>query len=367
MRDGSSLSVGRGRPTLIFHAPSSTALLNRRRTILADLREAVQAAHGAANTLKARDRRHAILHDFLTFHGYPADMLLDESHLLDFLVHAVSAVRACSDAPSLLMTVNQHNGARGGPLFAMTSPQVKQVMRGLQRVFSDDVRQKAPPMTSALLLALVSALAGKLLVNSFSELQLVAWCTVCFALAARSGEASSSLVRGDFVLAPDASSFTLRLPHTKTSLTPVERVAFARTDDARLCPVRWMRRYMEHLPVLAGSPAEVAALPLFCTSQDARVARSTRSLVGHMQSVLASVPDAPRLTGHSLRRGAATEAFHSGATDAELMALGGWSSSRAAHGYLDGAQRSVAELLAHGPHARRGGSAPSASPTDSDV
>ena len=137
----------------------------------------------------------------------------------------------------------------------------------------------------------------------------------------------------------------LRLRETKTGGIGDQSAALPLLDNAALCPVRELRRWLSRAQLVSG--------PLFprlrrrkgelCVTDRALSYPAYHRFL-HDAFALADIPMASHYSTHSLRRGAATELAKSGGSITDLQEAGRWRSVSVAAGYVESAGVSHAPM-----------------------
>ena len=226
---------------------------------------------------------------------------------------------------------NYLSGARtyviryGGDPASFSSPLIGTVLRGVTRLAAHEERP-APPLSRATLLALCDDLAAA------GPDGAVARAAVLFGVATllrqsnflpSAGSAGGPHLarRGDVDIRSDA--LLVRVWSSKTLKTPADAVTLRvlAAPGSPYCPVAAMRGAWRLVP----APAEA---PLFLFPSTGRPLTAP-ALVSVMRAALGRLrcPVAHLVTVHSLRRTGAHLASAQGATDADVMSLGTWTSS----------------------------------------
>jgi integrase len=213
------------------------------------------------------------------------------------------------------------------PFSICESPVVQRLIRGIKRFHGEKDRKRVQPITLAILLTILAQLRPGI-VPGHTALY-AAYC-LGYAGLLRSGEitvgsgkdASLNLTRNAVQFIPDFDSCTqidLTLPGSKTD--PFHKgitITVAAAPGHPSCPVTAVKRLYTELP-RAGSA------PLF-EGTDGKPLHYRAFVAGIRDSLAAAGIDPSAFAGHSLRRGAATEAAAAGFNDYEIQLLGRWRS-----------------------------------------
>jgi hypothetical protein len=125
----------------------------------------------------------------------------------------------------------------------------------------------------------------------------------------------------DIRFAPDATSFVLHLPQSKTDIFRQGCAILIHATNKAVCPVQLMSTYL----LVRRRAGAVGADPLFLTSQGFVLSRSF--FVSAFKDVLQRLGFDPNLyNGHSMRIGAATSAGAANVPDHLIKILGRWTS-----------------------------------------
>jgi integrase len=204
--------------------------------------------------------------------------------------------------------------------------------------------RKATPVTVTVLRAMVATLD----LATPAGLRDRALLVLGFALGARRGELAA-LDLGDLTLKPEGIEVIIRISKTdKDSAGRTVAIPYGTHLDT--CPVRTVLAWREHLAADGR-----AAGPLFVRidrhgvlgrassgrgAQDGRLTGQAVALVVDRAAGRAGLDPAALWSGHSLRRGLATESHRAGASKLAIARHGGWAPNSAAlDGYIEEVDR----------------------------
>ena len=208
---------------------------------------------------------------------------------------------------------------------------VQQCMAGYARV-GPAPRPLRPGIDRALLERMVTFVRGSAFRYPSDAPGLCAMFSLAFAGCMRASEylvsadQSKTLRLSDVALTARSGGPTtldISLKKTKTNQAgPSQLVSLVEWPGSPACPVRAMSRY------LAVRPPGASGSPLFSLARAPAIALTGRGFNLVLRAVLRDmrVANAAEFSAHSFRIGAATQAAAGGATAAEIMALGRWSS-----------------------------------------
>ena len=215
-------------------------------------------------------------------------------------------------------------GAGGHPA-AFSSPLVATLLRGVTRL-SGHVEIPAPPLSRRGLLGLCDDL------GSLGPDGLVARAAVLFGVStllrqsnflptSSPGSGDHLVLRGDVRLGPDGAWVTVTSTKTRSRQAPPIDIRILRAPSSPYCPVLALRRAAALAPAGRGAP-------LFILPSTGRPLTPSL-LTGVMRAALRRrrSPVADRVTVHSLRRTGAHLASNYGATQADVMTHGTWTSA----------------------------------------
>ena len=204
---------------------------------------------------------------------------------------------------------------------------LQRIINGIRRATPFTAKKKAAPLTPEILTQVTQPWRDSL---DIDDVNLDAAFKVAFAGFLRSGEflhddrlqrrtaEQTKLTRSDVTFGENDEHVLLRLKRSKTDVQHrgVEIVLAA--TDSPLCPVRTLRRLWQVDP-------QPPSAPLFRLKTRSF---SYSTIVPLLQGRLyqAGIRNADEYRGHSFRRGAAQHASNIGILDAEIQALGRWSS-----------------------------------------
>ncbi|KAF7368055.1 Integrase/recombinase xerD [Mycena sanguinolenta] len=215
------------------------------------------------------------------------------------------------------------------PFTICESPVVQRLIRGIKRFHGEKDRKPVQPITRPILLTILAQLQPGTIPGHTTLY--AAYC-LGYAGLLRSGEittgsgsgkdASLNLTRDAIQFFPDFNSCThieLTLPGSKTD--PFRKgitITIAAAPGQPSCPVSAIKHLFTELPRAGNAP-------LF-EGVDGKPLHYKAFVAGIRDSLTAAGIDPSGFAGHSLRRGAATEAAAAGFNDYEIQLLGRWRS-----------------------------------------
>ncbi|KAF7366908.1 Integrase/recombinase xerD [Mycena sanguinolenta] len=213
------------------------------------------------------------------------------------------------------------------PFSICEAPIVQRLIRGIKRFHGEKDRKPVQPITRPILLAILAQLRPGIVAGHTTLY--AAYC-LGYAGLLRSGEitvgsgkdASLNLTRDAIQFIPDFESCThlnLTLPGSKTD--PFRKgitITVAAAPNQPSCPITAVKQMYSELPRAGNAP-------LF-EGVDSKPLHYRAFVSGIRDSLTAAGIDASAFAGHSLRRGAATEAAAAGFNDYEIQLLGRWRS-----------------------------------------
>ena len=232
---------------------------------------------------------------------------------------------------------------RGLPTTVFDDETLRRVLAGIKRRQPHHESSQAKPITLDILETAFNTntdLSTMTESQKIDEINTVAAATVAYGGFLRSGEftyeskdlqnkrvfTNTSLLRSDITFSDLDEHVTVSLKRSKTDYDHVGVDIIIAATGTSTCPVQALRRLFEEDPQPRNSP-------LFRFSSGAL---SYRKFVGAVRSRLQKngIPDSDNYSGHSFRRGAATQAKANGMLNEDIQRLGRWS-SEAFRRYID--------------------------------
>jgi integrase len=216
---------------------------------------------------------------------------------------------------------------RGLPTDVFEHERLQRIINGIRRATPFQAKKKAAPLTPDILTQVTHPWQDSLEIDNVN---LDAAFKVAFAGFLRSGEflnddrlhqrtaEHTKLTRADVTFAENDEHVLLRLKRSKTDTQHKGIEIVLAATGSPLCPVHALRR----LWILDPQPLSA---PLF-HFQSRSFSYSTVVPILQERLCHAGIPNATEYRGHSFRRGAAQHASNIGILDAEIQALGRWSS-----------------------------------------
>jgi hypothetical protein len=264
------------------------------------------------------------------FTAYPATELGLGEFICSRAVGSLGVTRISPDSiQANLSAIKSIHVDRRVECFVFDSPWIKRILAGIRRCYSSPRSKQAEPMTEEVLQRITDVNTTNLQQLNFSVASIVA-----FAGFLRMGEFTikdsqakeppevyqqTRLTRSDVTFGADDSHAILRLKRSKSDVDHhgVD-VLLAASPGSPTCPVIALRKLFNTQPLPDSAP-------LFGWS--GKPLKRTW-MINNMRNKLRTerVSVSAKYSGHSFRRGAAQKAYDNGLTEADIQALGRWTS-----------------------------------------
>ena len=209
-------------------------------------------------------------------------------------------------------------------------PQVREVLKGIKREQAAQAAEESRPVTRKAKAATADVLA--LMVHALPESPSGLRDRALLTLGMAGGFRRSELVGlnvADLESTPEGLLVTVRQSKTDQEGKGISKpIAFGR---GATCPVRALRAWLKEAGITAGPVFR--GIDRWGQVQAGRLTGAGAALAIKRAAAGAGL-DPEGFSGHSLRRGMATQAGRAGAQGYDIMRLGGWKSERIVNGYI---------------------------------